>query len=157
MCFPAMGLIGAAVSAVGSMAAASAGAAQDKYNAQVARINANTARQTGQADAARITDKYDKLEGQQRVAAAKSGIDPSSGSAALIIAQENARNSWLDTSNAIWNKETEAVGYENKARDLEAQAKAKKQAGMFSAGSSFLSGLTRSMRGAGSDPLSITG
>lgn len=143
MCFmvgPMIGLIGSAVSAAGSMAQSNAAASQQEYNAQVAKINARTARQQGLAQSETIARKYERQGGQMVAALAKGGVDVGSGSAALVRA-ENDRNSWLDQNNAIWNRETEAIGNENKARDLEAQAKAQRKAGPLAAAGSFLSGL----------------
>ena len=146
MCFMALGalggLMGSAVSAMGSMAQANASASQSEYNATVAKINARTARQQGLAQSETIARKYDRQGGQMVAAIGKAGVDPGSGSAALVVA-ENDRNSWLDQNNAIWNRETEAVGNENKARDLEAQAKAQRKAGPIAAAGSFLGGLAK--------------
>ena len=143
-----IGLAGSAVSAVGSMAQANASANQADYNAQVAKINARTARQQGLAQSETIARKYDRQGGQITTAYAKGGVDPGSGSAALVRA-ENDRNFWLDQNNAIWNRETEAIGQENKARDLEAQAKNTRKAGPIAAAGSFLSGIAK-VTGAGS-------
>ena len=151
MCVMALGaiggLMGSAVSAMGAQAQANASANQQEYNATVAKINARTARQQGVAQTETIYRKYDKQGGQMTAALAKAGVNPGTGSAALVLA-ENDRNSWLDANNAIWNRETEAIGNENKARDLEAQAKSTRKAGGIAAAGSFLSGLTK-VTGAG--------
>lgn len=140
MCF-GLEIIGALVSAVGAVAGAQAQASQMKYNAEVAEINAKTARQQGQYEADRIEDEYQRKQATQRVQALKSGVDPGYGSASIIIDQETPRNSWLDQQTSIWNRETQAVGFENKAKDLRAQASATKTAGFLSAGSSIIGGL----------------
>ena len=152
MCFMApmamVGLLGSAVSAAGSMASANASASQMDYNATVAKINARTARQQGLAQSETIATKYRKQEAAMVAAAGKAGVDPGSGSLALVRG-ENDRNSWLDQNNAIWNRETEAIGQENKARDLEAQAKNTRKAGPIAAAGSFLSGIAK-VTGSGS-------
>jgi hypothetical protein len=153
MCLPAagmiFGLLGSAVSAMGAMAQADGQAKQAEYNAKVAEINARTARQQGSSEADKVEDKYQRLRAGQRVAAAKAGLDPSAGSAALVINQETTRNSELDQLTSIWNRETEAVGFENKAKDLRIQAQNAKTAGKFGAASSFLSGLGGALKGGG--------
>ena len=159
MCIPAagmiFGLIGSMVSAAGAMAQADGQAKQAEYNAQVAEINARTARLQGSSEADKVEDKYQRLRAQQRTGFAKGGLDPSQGSAALVIG-ETDRNSDLDQLTSIWNRETEAVGFENKAKDLRIQAQNAKTAGKFGAAGSFLSGLGgafRGGRGTGSDLL----
>lgn len=137
----AIGLLSAGISAVGAMAAGNAQASQAEYNAQVARINAQTARQEGQAQSERIGAKHDTTRGQAVAAAGKAGVDPFSGSAAQVIFQEGGENRYLDQQNAIWNKQTEAIGFENKAKALDADAKNARKGAMFGAAGSFLTGL----------------
>lgn len=154
MCFMALGaiggLMGSAVSAMGAQAQANSSAAQMDYNSQVAKINARTARQQGVAQTETIYRKYDKQGGQMTAALAKAGVNPGTGSAALVLA-ENDRNSWLDANNAIWNRETEAIGNENKARDLEAQAENTRSAGKGSFLTALVGGGTKFLgSGAGS-------
>lgn len=156
MCAPAIGLIGAAVSAAGSMASANAQAAQSRYNATVARINARTERQKGGVEQEKLEQKHDRLEGQSIAAAAKGGVDPGFGSAALAIFGENFEERAMDKNNAYINAESAAVANENKARDLEAQASAQKKAGAIGAASTFLGGLGGLAKSGGS-ALSING
>jgi hypothetical protein len=162
MCFmaagPIIGLMGTAMSAVGAQAQASAQAGQMRYNAEVARINARTSRQQGVAEVERISSKYDRLEGTQVATYGRAGVDPSSGSA-LLVRAASRRDEWLDSNTAIWNRETEAVGFENKARDLDAQAKATKKAGNIAMASTFLTGLGKAAVGGGGagSPLLIGG
>lgn len=141
MCLPAIGLIGAAVSAAGAMAQASSQASAANYNAQVERINARQKRFEGSREQEQISDKYNKLEGEGIANAAKSGVDPGYGSAALVIFGDNAMNKSLDMNTSYVNAESQATAHENKAKQYDQEAKAAKQAGMFGAASSFISGL----------------
>ena len=143
MCFTGaeFAILGAVVNAAGALAGAQAQAQQMRYNAKVAEINAKTARQQGQYEADRIEDEYEKRKATQRVAALKSGVDPGYGSASLIIDGETERNSWLDQMTSVWNRETQATGFENKAQELRANAKSTMIGGMFQAGGSILGGL----------------
>lgn len=143
MCFTGIELavLSAVTTAVGTVVTGQAQAKQMEYNAKVAEINAQTARQQGEYEADRIEDEYQRKQAQQRVAALKSGVDPGSGSAALIIDQETSRNSWLDQMTTVWNRETQAVGFENKAKDLKAQASSTKTGSYISAASSLIGGM----------------
>lgn len=142
MCF-GLEIIGAVVGAIGSIASAAAAAEQAERNAKIAEINAKTARQQGEFQADQIEDKYEGARAQQRVAAAKSGVDPGYGSASLIINDETERNSWLDQETARWNKKTEAIGFENKAESYRQEAKGIMIGGMFNAASSVIGGMAK--------------
>lgn len=151
MCAPAaIGLIGAAVSAAGSMAQAGAQASAANYNAAVEKINARQRRFEGHREQEQIGAKYERVEGQGIASASKGGIDPGYGSAALVIFGDNAKNESLDKNVAYINAETAAVAHENKAKQHEQEAKAAKTAGMFGAASSFLSGLGGAAKAMGS-------
>src|SRR5262245_5529343 len=124
MCFPAMlGLIGAAVSAVGAIAQGHGAAQEANYNARAPGINGRVAREHGLSEADKTEDKYQIRRGQQRVAAAKANLDPAVGSPALVINQETVSNENLDMMTQIWNRETEAVGFENKATEFRMRGK----------------------------------
>lgn len=141
MCFPAVGMIfgalGSIVSAAGAAASANAQADQAAYNAEVERINARTRMQQGVAEAEKVGRDYRRVAGQQKAAAGKTGLDPGSGSLALVLNNETPKNEYLDTMNTLWSATSEKVARENRAKDFDAQAKAYKQA----AGISFASGL----------------
>lgn len=141
MCFPMAGMLfgalGSIVSAAGAAASASAQASQASYNAEVERINARTRMQQGVAEAEKVGRDYRRLQGQQIAAAGKSGLDPGSGSLALVVNQETPKNEFLDTMNTLWSATSEANARQNRAKDFDAQAKAYRQ----SAGISFASGI----------------
>ena len=143
MCFTGVefAIISAITTAASSVVGGVAAKQQADYNAKVAEINAATARQQGQAEADRIEDQYERQRATQRVAALKSGVDPGYGSAALIIDQETERNSWLDQMTTVWNRETEAVGYQNKAKAFKAEGKSKMIGGIMSGAGSLIGGM----------------
>lgn len=149
MCFTGMefAMLGAVVNAVGTLAGAAAQQQQAEYNAQVAKINAETARQQGQYEADRINDKYQRQQATARVQALKSGVDPGYGSASIIIDQETARNSWLDQMTSVWNRETQATGFDNKAKEYKMQANNAMIGGAFGAAGSLLGGVGKAMGG----------
>jgi hypothetical protein len=151
MCLMAIGLVagiaGSAVSAMGAMQQADAQAKSMEYNATVAKINARTERQKGAAEQEKIGIKYDRAEGTGIANAAKGGVDPTYGSAALTIFGTNWQDRQMDQGTAYTNAESAAVGNENKAKDLEAQAAATRKAGKIAAAGSFLSGIAGAAKG----------
>ena len=155
MCGAALGLIGAGVSAIGQMQAAEGQAQAAEFNAKVEKINARTERQKGTVDQERIETKYQKIEGTGIANAAKSGIDPLTGSAAMVIFGEGTANRSADTSMAYVNAEGKATAHDNKAKDYEMQAKNARAAGEMSAMGSFLNGVAGAAKSGG--PLMING
>lgn len=145
----ALGLVGAAVSAVGSMAQASAQAQTANANAATEKINARQKRFEGHKEQEQLRAKYDRVQGEGIANASKGGVDSNYGSAALVIFGDNAKNESLDTNTAYINAESQAVAHENKARQYEAEAKAAKTSGMIGAASSFLGGLGGAAKGGG--------
>lgn len=122
---------------------------QMQYNADVALMNAKTARYEGLSVAERLQGEADAITGAQRAGYAASGINPGVGSAALVQADSHA-NAWLDWMTALWNKETEAVGLENKATDLRTQASytvASAEAATGKTSTNFVSDLGKPLRG----------
>lgn len=93
-------------------------------------------------DQEQIGVKYDKLEGQQIATAAKGGVDPGFGSAALLIFGETHENMRRDQDASFLKHESAAIGHENKATAYEESAKAHRKAGKIAAAGSFLSGLS---------------
>lgn len=150
MCAPAIGLVGAVVSAAGAMAQANAQANMDKYNAQVEKINARSRRWEGYQKQEQIGREADKRRGAAIALAGKGGVDPGYGSAALVIFREGREAEFADKSNAYLTAESAAIGHENKAKAFEASAENHRKAGMLSAASSFLGGLSGAVKGMGS-------
>lgn len=149
MCGPAIGLAGALVSGIGAIAGGNAQAGASEYNAQVERINARTQRQQGYVEQERLNQKYDKTQGTAIASAAKSGVDPGYGSAAMVIFGEGGADRSADMSMAYVNSEGKAVAHENKATSYENDAKNQRKAGMISAASSFLNGVAGAVKGGG--------
>lgn len=137
---------GTVASTVGTVYAAQSAAAQGEYNAKVAEVNASTARAEGNAQAEAIRDRYRRAKGEAMGAAAASGVDPTQGSAALVINEDLGKNRWLDEMTAVWNKDTEAQASMNQAADLKAQAKSTRRGGYLSGGATLMTGLSRMNR-----------
>lgn len=149
MCAPAIGLVGAVVSAAGAMAQANAQANMDRHNAVVEKINARSRRWEGQQKQERIGAEAARRQGTAIALAGKGGVDPGYGSAALVIFREGREAEFADKSNAYLTAESAAIGHENKAKAFEMSAENHRKAGMISAASSFLSGLGGAVKGGG--------
>jgi hypothetical protein len=149
MCGPLLGVVGAVVSGIGAMQQSKAQAQQDEYNAKVARINARSERQTSYAKQEDIARKYQKQQAEGIALSAKANVDPSYGSAALVIFGENAFAESTDKGRQYVEGESKAIAEENRARALEASAANHRTAGKIAAASSFLSGLGGAAKGMG--------
>lgn len=146
MCFPMaipaiFGLVSAGVAGIGQMQAGKAQQRQANYNAEIARENGRQAIDASTYERDRINDEYRSRRSTTRVNAAGSGIDPNSGSAAFVIETDNTKNEYLDQATSLWNAQSKAAGYENKARDLILDGKSKRRAGKTAAFGTFLGGL----------------
>lgn len=162
MCVPLLGavvgLAGAAVSGMGAKQQADAQADRDEYDAKIARINARSQRQMSFSKMEDIGAKHNKQRGQSIALAAKGGVDPGFGSAALVIFGENAFAESVDKGRQYVEGESQAVAETNKAKGLEASAANHRQAGKIAMASSFLSGLggvAKGMGGGGGGSLMI--
>lgn len=149
MCAPAIGLAGAVVSAVGAMAQGQAQANMDRYNAQVEKINARSRRWEGYQKQEQIGAEAARRRGTAIALAGKGGVDPGYGSAALVIFREGREAEFADKSNAYLTAESAAIAHENKAKAYEMSAEQHRKAGMLSAASSFLGGISGAVRGMG--------
>lgn len=149
MCAPmALGLIGAAVSAVGTMASAQAQANNAKYNAAVERVNERARYREGLHESVNIGDKYDRVEGTQQAGTAAGGMDPFYGSAMDIFTETKEERGRAQTTNAT-NYTSKAISHENKAAQYDMQAKDYMRSGAIGAMATFLGGL-RGAVGSGS-------
>lgn len=162
-----LGAAGAGISALGSYqqakgekAQAEQAAQQAAYNAAIARQNAalaeqegRDAKQTGWENAARVRQQAGQFIGDQRAAAAASGVQADVGSArdlTLDTAEKGALDAWTERQKGLdvdYGKRTEAFNYRSKASALDGEAdayrsQAKSINPMFSAVSSLLGGLS---------------
>ena len=137
------------MSAIGAKQQAEAQAQQDEYAAKVEKINARSRRWEGMKEQESIGDKYDRAQGQQIAAAAKGGVDPNFGSAALLIFGENHQDRLQDQDNTYLRAESAAMAHENKATAYEKSAENHRKAGKIAAAGSFLSGIAGAAGGLG--------
>ena len=129
MCFQ---IIGIALSALGTLATASAQSAaanaqaqQDQLNKVVAQNNANDARDQGVADAQDLQMRNKARLGTQQNILSERGISVSSGSP-LDILGDTAAMGKLDELTAVNNAERKAVAYETQSIQYDYQSQVDK-------------------------------
>lgn len=126
--------VGAGVSYMGAQQAASATAAQNTFNAQVAANNqtlanqaATTALQEGQVQASEKAMATAQLIGAQKAGLAANGVDVNSGSA-VDLEGDSAAAGELDQLTITNNAARTAVGYQNQGINYQNQAQLDKAA-----------------------------
>lgn len=124
----ALGILGAATSAVGTIAAGEATANAENYNAAVARNNAIVANQNatyavnaGQEKAAQESAKGAAELGEAKAALSANNIDVNTGSA-LDVETGTREESRLDAQTVMTNAELQAYGYKTAATNFTAAA-----------------------------------
>jgi hypothetical protein len=144
MCVP---MIGAAISAIGSIASGMAEASMAKYNEKVSKINANAAYVEGIYRGGLARTEGESVKSSQIAAMGASGADITSGSFDEMQALQTFRTE--QTSGLeIWKGQTEQTKYLNEAKLYKQQAKAAKISGFIGGASSLVGGLQASI-GAG--------
>lgn len=141
MCGPVGAILGGAVSAMGSIMAGNAQAAAYKAQAKAAEFEAGARRMQGQYEASRVADKGLRLTGDQIVAYASEGIDPSSASVGDVIADSRTEVA-LDVGVIKTNARNAANAKMYESDILKMQAKSAKQAGMIGGVSAMIGGVS---------------
>lgn len=125
---PALGAVGAGVSAIGTIEGGEATSAADSYQAQVARNNATIAQQNavyseqaGGAQAQAESLKGAAQGGLLKASQAANGIDVNSGSAVDVQTSQHDQ-AQLDTQTTANNAALKAYGYRTEATSDTAQA-----------------------------------
>ncbi len=140
MCGPVIGILGAAVSAMGSIAQANAQAAGLKSQAQWQERQAKVERMKGNYAIAQQRRQTRALLGAQQATFAASGIDTTGGSpedVAVATIQERE----MDVQARRIQRDEEVARYEYEAANNRAQAKAVKTAGALGAVSAIVGSL----------------
>lgn len=138
MCMMALGAV---VSAVGSIASGMAESSMAKYNAKVAKINADQAYREGIYKAGIVRRQYDEVASEQQAALAKSGVVLERGSPNIVAIEQGFRTEQA-AGIEIWRGQTEQTKYLNEAKAYKAQAKAAKMSGFIGAIGSLVGGLS---------------
>lgn len=132
MCFATLGIIGAGVSAVSSIAGGLAQAGEANYqakiaenNAQIAKQNSINATEAGQEEAQQASLKGAAVAGQVRAAEAANGVDANSGSNVDVQVSQRAESK-LDTDTVMNNALLKSYGYRTQETSFLDQAAADK-------------------------------
>jgi len=135
----------AASTAIGVMSAQANAKAQQNaanYQAQVARNNAEAARQAGEAQAQQVYREGAQRAGLQRAVMAANNLDLGFGSA-LAIQRDTAEATGLDAATARYNALTQGLGLENQAALLRYQGESARAAGGWQTAGTLLSGVSQ--------------
>ena len=154
MCYE---MIGAGISAISSVATSNAQAKAYNTQAQIARNNAARAEnaalnvsKSGAYQEAAIMRQGRQTIGTQQAAYNASNIDTTSGSAADVMSTsdynsvKDALNVRREAANQSYNYEENAMDYKNQANSYDSAAKNAKTAGLLSAGTAIIGGITSS-------------
>jgi hypothetical protein len=134
-----LAVAGAATSAYAQYRKGQSDAAVARNNAVLAGYQRDYALQNGSMEAGDILAEGRDANAQARVGYAENGIDPSSGSAADVMAGSAGR-AGVDAMRAKRKAVMEAWGLGNEARDFRTQAKLDESAGILGAVGAGLSG-----------------
>lgn len=131
-----------AVGVVGQIYQGYAQAAQYKSAANLAETNARlTRQQTNAAEEAQRRQNALRM-GEVRASAAESGFDPSAGSL-LNLQTKTAAELELDALTNRYRGELEAIGLQNEAKQLRANARAARTSGFLNAAGTVFSSTMR--------------
>lgn len=140
MCLP-LAIIGAGVSAAGSVLGGVMAQQQANYAADAAKANAQAANQQGYAQAGAVRDQYSEVAAKQRAQLAAAGVDVNSGSAGMLALETQTRTERA-AATQIWQGRSEATAYRNQAAVDKAQGKAAMIGGVIGGVSSILGGIS---------------
>ena len=137
MCGPAIGLIGAAVSGLGSFVAAGAQADAQEKQAEYYDRQADYERDKGQFEGEREDRQRRKIQGQQQNAIANTGFEQTDFAE---VFEDSARESNLDVQVTLANAERKAQSLNEQAEIKRAEASATRTTGAIGAISPLIKG-----------------
>lgn len=145
----AIGLLGTAISAFGTISAAKAQSDAAAYRAAVGRQLATQAEQTGERQAQDVNQKSAGIVGSMRAAAGASGLDVMGESQTDVISSA-AELGMLDAQTTKHNAALRAWAYRAEASAADAESNNARQAGWLNATSTLLGGFKTALGGASS-------
>lgn len=137
----AMGAVGTAVSAYGSIAAGNAAKDAAEFEAQVAENDARAQSQQAAFDASRIRKRNKRLRGTQTTSALKSGFTMSGSN--LDILQDSAIEGELDALTRLYTGAIGAGRSREGAKLARSKGKNAQRQGFMNAGGTALTGLAQ--------------
>lgn len=134
-----LGLITSGVSAIGSIVGGQRQATADRYNADLASTEATIARQQSVADATQIQQNARRQIGFAINAAGASGVDPNVGTPVNVVS-DLAGQGELSRQLALYRGSLRGISLDSKAAMLRYNAGQAADAGVLTAGTTFLTG-----------------
>jgi hypothetical protein len=146
MCGPALGLIGAGVSAFGSIYSGMAQSAGYKATAKAQQMQAQSEVTAGSYESARAGERIDRMQGKQVAAYAGMGLDMS-GTPSDVIADTRTEGEMDKAAiRTNWQQKSNVSDYGAKISKM--NAKSAMMGGIIGAGTSLASGFSSATRGA---------
>ncbi len=136
----AMSAVGTGVSALGQYRQGQATEAAQEYNAKVSEANAEAIKAKAAYEEDISRDKLKRLMGTQRALYGKAGVDISSGSPLLVLADTAAQGE-KEALAIRYGGDVEATQQKNQARLQRLYGKSAYSSGLIGAGSTFFSGM----------------
>ena len=133
----ALGVVGLAMSAIGSMQAASSQSAAAQANANVLRMQADQATAAAEVDVQKLERQKRQALSTQKALYAKSGVLISEGSPVEVMA-DTATNYQLDINTLRYNSAVKAQQYRYQAGTQNSLASDYNVAGLINTGSTIL-------------------
>jgi hypothetical protein len=140
----AIGLIGGIISGIGSLMAAQAQAAAAQHNADVAAVNAKTARLQAGADAKTKRREKQRALGAVRATGAANGVDMTGS--ALDIAADNFLEYELAERNIVYGGEVQNADFKNKEAGYLLEKKSAGIQGLVGFASGVIGGVGNALR-----------
>lgn len=135
----ALAIAGTVVSAASAIAQGNAQNAMAKYNAKLAERDAEARRRQASMDEELSRSRSSAIMSRQRAVMAAAGVDTSSGTP-LAIAEQSAEDAEMDALAIRYGGAIGAQRFQEEANLSRMQGRSAKQAGMFRAGSTLLTG-----------------
>ncbi len=136
----AMSAVGTGVSALGQIQKGKTEKAAGEYNARVSEANAAAIEKKTVYEEEQSRDKLKRLMGTQRALYAKAGVDITSGSPLLVLA-DTAAEGEKEAKMIRYGGDVEATQQKNQARLQRLYGSSAYSSGLIGAGSTFFSGM----------------
>ena len=135
-------IIAAITTAISTYAASESAAAQQRYQAKVAKNQAINAQNLAAAEANRRRDLYNRQLASQRAAIGTSGVEAGEGSP-LLVQMDSAEQAALDIANVRYQGEVRSADYRAEQNLMKWKARSTERLGYIEAGTSLLKGASK--------------
>jgi len=146
MCLPFIGILGAAVGAIGSIVQANQQAANAEAQSELNLKQASLERERGAFEVKRIDRRVSRVIGRQTTAFASSGIQIDSGST-IDVAADSLTEANIDKEAALFGARVRESNFRDQASINRADAKNKRTAGFIGAVTPFINAFSSGSSG----------